>query len=392
MKMNNIDKKIDVIKVPNEKKKENEHDLPRMPRLYLELLENKDKIKPEMVNTEFNSDDVQTVKSFNPSVESSYKKKPPRIEEEDEDEIDISDDEDNERDNDDSDSERSMENDLESEDNRSDYSGYQQSYEEEDETKSKLKAMLHNEDPPRLSDLQRDGKIKMNQSIPNMNFHEDEDEDDEEAKRELIFKFQLLKRSYGKDVDIPQFTIHSSLKKMNEVYESTLRHLSLESNVESYKQYLIAGFMLSEFCIGSWFKFDMSGFTSQQLLQMNQYDRLLVELGSKSYVPEGKQWPIEIRLLSLIAMNAMIFIVSKLIMSKTNVNLINLMNKAGNINTTSTAFPDEFEQKNYYNGNNSSHNSSHNSGNNSGHNSSGYEPKQTEQKKMRKPQFDFHDL
>ena len=151
MKMNNIDKKIDVVKVPNEKKKENEHDLPRMPRLYLELLENKDKIKPEMVNTEFNSDDVQTVKSFNPSVESSYKKKPPRIEEEDEDEIDISDDEDNERDNDDSDSERSMENDLESEDNRSDYSGYQQSYEEEDETKSKLKAMLHNEDPPKLS-------------------------------------------------------------------------------------------------------------------------------------------------------------------------------------------------------------------------------------------------
>ena len=98
----------------------------------------------------------------------------------------------------------------------------------------------------------------------------------------------------------------------------------------TYKTYLIGGFMLVEFVLGNWFNFDMQGFTQQQISSINSYERLLVELGEKSYVPTGSKWPCELRLLFLIIMNAAFFIVSKMIMKKTGANLINMIN---NMNT-----------------------------------------------------------
>jgi Family of unknown function (DUF5767) len=401
--------KINVIKVPNDVKNTTPAPttFPRMPRMYLELIENKEKIKPTLVNKEYDPDEVATVTSETRSVQQPFKNRfeDENIQEEagsneddDDDEIDVElnddvdDDEDDERrdeDNEDEDNEDEednednednddddevLENDsskLEDNESNEDVDDEEMDFEDnEDNEKTKFPMMFPSReqnlrenfekseegsvisqqsrksvpltreenlkknrvreklkeilrDPPKLSELEQRGEVKTKKTIPNMSLQSIEEED--ELKRELLYKFELVKRSY-KNVDIPEFNMHSDYKNMNKTYENTLRRVSLDSNVETYRNYLIAGFMLMEYILGYWLKFDMAGFTQQQILNMNQYERLLIELGEKSYVPDNKKWPVEVRLLGMIILNAVIFIVAKMIMTKTGTSLFGLMN------------------------------------------------------------------
>jgi len=185
--------------------------------------------------------------------------------------------------------------------------------------------------PPTLDQLKQAGAYQAPKRVGELDSRYEDEEDVEDKKRELLFKFDILKKSY-KGEKVPEFSIHSDYRTMERSYEHTVKKLSLDSTVENYKTYLIGGFMVVEYVFGSWFKFDMQGFTQQQILSMNSYEKLLIELGEKSYVPEGSNWPVELRLLFLIIINAAFFIISKMILRKTGSNLINMVN---NMNATS---------------------------------------------------------
>ena len=178
---------------------------------------------------------------------------------------------------------------------------------------------------PTLTELEQRGGYVPKRELRDINQTTNIEQKDDDSKRELLFKFDLLKKSYPHAV-IPEFTIHSELSSMQKAYDDTVRRLSLDSSVENYKTYLVYGFMGCEFIFGNFLGFDMQGFTQQQILSMNSYEKLLIELGEKSYVPSGSKWPVELRLLFMIIMNAAFFVISKMIMKKTGANLMGMIN------------------------------------------------------------------
>lgn len=145
---------------------------------------------------------------------------------------------------------------------------------------------------------------------------EENEEDQEEKERQdhadLLFKFMVLKRQYP-NVEIPEFSEHSDINTMRRVYEQVIRRVNLDSSVESYKQYLLGGFMVLEWVATNWLNIDLSGFTQQQARASNRYDRLLIELGEKNYSSKGSRFPVEVRLIFLIIFNAGLFYVQKMI-------------------------------------------------------------------------------
>lgn len=149
--------------------------------------------------------------------------------------------------------------------------------------------------------------------------------DDDDHKRELLFKFKQLKKTYPK-MDLPDFNMMSNHDHMQKTYDATIKNLAIDSTVEGYKSYLMMGFMGCEMLLGK-VGFDMEGYTQQQILHMNKYEKLLIELGEKSYIPSSvNKWPVEVRIVALVVFQTTIFVVSKVIAKKTNVNLLQMYN------------------------------------------------------------------
>merc|ERR1712146_149373 len=201
--MGESNNKIEVVKVPNSKDNIVSNTNPnfeRYPRQYLELLENKDKVKTEMVNKDYDPDDAISLRDFerNTRVPTNNKVKQDFgniNEEEDEDLLSISDvedgnndrnieyenemsDDDHDVDDDDDDEEEEEEFDLDEDDDidgksEGDYGDDESLSGGGNQTKEKLKQMFHPEGP-KLSDLQRDGVINnTNRTIPNINMMDD---------------------------------------------------------------------------------------------------------------------------------------------------------------------------------------------------------------------------
>lgn len=387
-----VNSSIEVNKIPLESKpRERPQVFPRMPLLYLELLENKSKVKQDCINTEYvhkySSDetdsppelvreeyDDESVDSRDDSVysdgESDDQETSSNIENYDKNRSelfenvgeDISDDEMSVEQGE----EMSVVTSNSTASHGSDGSGYSETVtsklnelieDSDDEIPIKTKhakkdkskysvrrdksghSVSKRNKPPTLAELAAAGSFVPKSELRDINNIPTKDKHYDDMKRELLFKFELLKKSYP-GASIPEYTIHTDYNTMINSYEDCVRRLSLDSSVENYKQYLIYGFMGIEFLFGKFLKLDMEGFTQQQILSMSSYEKLLIELGEKSYVPEGSNWSVELRLLFLVIMNSAFFIVSKMIMKKTSIDLMNMMNGMSMSMPTSTSKED----------------------------------------------------
>ena len=385
---------IKVVKIPIKGSVLNKPQIfPRMPRLYLELLENKNKIKPDLINLEHNyslnehnehnekenridmllnikkhksSNDLSnsSLSSNNSSLTtistiSNVSNKKTDIEDDKEKykEDELEDDKKNELEDDkkndkEDDKKNDEDDDKKNKENHSDKNS--DSEDSDDDLSCRLKELLKDDDeivkkdkkdkksdkyskhrdkkghsiqqknfPPSLAEINcgfvNQKEFKFNQPNPQI------EQQNEDAKRELLFKFDLLRKSYPLST-IPEYNIHTDKLVLENAYNDCIRRLSLDSTVENYKTYLVYGFMGTEFILGNFLGFDMQGFTQQQIISMHSYEKLLIELGEKSYVPTGSNWPVEVRLLFMIIMNAAFFVISKMMMKKTGSNLMGLIN------------------------------------------------------------------
>jgi len=322
-----------------------------MPNMYLELIENKTKIKHDLVNQEY-------VPPVRQEVREGYEAREVREDRERSDDRDRR--EDDRREGDRREGDRREDDRREDDRREGDYRDRlegerrdgrdgregdvdrregeerersdrerEKSVQEDDGLSSRLKELLKDDNKhdkneeevvyaPRLSEI-AGGNFMPKKVIGDVS----KAFDDEDLKRELLFKFDLLRKSY-KSTNIPEFSIHSDYATMQRTYDSTIRQVNVDNNIETYKSYLITGFYITEFVLGYWLKFDMQDFTKQQLVNMNKYEHLLIELGEKNYVPEGSKWPVEVRLLFTILINAAIFIVTKMVMKKIGNSMFNV--------------------------------------------------------------------
>jgi hypothetical protein len=379
--MSNKKRNIEIIKVPLSKPVDSRpQEFPRMPRMYLELLENKAKIKQDLINSEYQHDYSQTPSMVPASPQSvssddgDENNKSILVDDSDNRSIENSDDD---RSIDQSDDEigtldlgetiKDKDDDMSSIGSKSPGSEVpditkrltdmlgDDTDDESVKSKQKKKDKKYKnsrkdkyskqrdkgghsisskgEEAPSFAELEAKGAYVPRKELRNIDNVYDTDKNQDDLKRELLFKFELLRMSYPNAV-VPQYSVHTEYKMMLSSYEDCVRRLSLDSSVDNFKQYLIYAFMGLEFVLGKFLKLDMEGFTQQQIVSMSSYDKLLIELGEKSYLPNGSSWSVEVRLLGLVLINTAFFVVSKMIMQTTSVNLMNMMNSMKGKSTT----------------------------------------------------------
>lgn len=154
-------------------------------------------------------------------------------------------------------------------------------------------------------------------------------EDELSRKRKILSDFKRIKKM-DKDITIPEFSELTDINTLEREYANIVKNLHIDSNVENYKKWLTMGFVGLEFFLTSIMKFDdIKGFSSAQMTNMNQYEKILVEIGEKSYVPEEKRLAPELRLIGIIMMNAAIFVGTKMLFKSTGNSMLNMMNGGG---------------------------------------------------------------
>ena len=162
----------------------------------------------------------------------------------------------------------------------------------------------------------------------------DEDEEEEDGltpeereeidRKEYLVRFRILKRGNPNYKDFPEYTEHTPLVALKTMYNETVKMIQLEENVDSYKTYLKVGFFIIEFGLCK-LGLDFKGFAKIQMKKMDKYERMLIELGEKSYSNFTNNWPVEVRLIGVLLADAIIFYICKIAADYMGNDVVNML-------------------------------------------------------------------
>jgi hypothetical protein len=137
------------------------------------------------------------------------------------------------------------------------------------------------------------------------------------SRAEFIIKFGILQKNWP-SYQIPKDLEHLPLPTLYHQHKTFVEHIHAGSSADDYKNYLIFGWVALEIlCVN--FGLDISGFTVSQIKLMRKYRTLLIELGEtkSSSTSTWQNWPVEVRLVATSLIQAVLFVVVKMLCNKT---------------------------------------------------------------------------
>ncbi len=146
--------------------------------------------------------------------------------------------------------------------------------------------------------------------IPDMPKYDDMTEQQKVALHsDFRSKFGILRMFYP-EFKIPDYDDDIPLFKKHITYERILRTVNANYNAKMYlRQILIVSWMAIEFVGVKFLKMDFRGYTMSQLETMDQYQRMLIELGEKHSIAVGSSsWSIEVRIFVMSIINCVVFV------------------------------------------------------------------------------------
>lgn len=158
---------------------------------------------------------------------------------------------------------------------------------------------------------QKINQIEINEESPqpiNFFYEKEKPTDDTQTKQHLIAKMNMLRHQYPEE-NIPYVTMNDDIPYIKSTYDIIVKNLNLYDKHEKYKQMLTVGFFAIEFVFGKFLKLNMVGFAQEQIKNFSKYDKLLIELGEKNYMPDApEKLPVELRLLGMVIIQAAVFV------------------------------------------------------------------------------------
>lgn len=163
-----------------------------------------------------------------------------------------------------------------------------------------------------------------------------------ELRHYWLSRMQIIKTRFP-DVVIPRKAPEMTWQELRKIYYVELDRVSIGKNVDSYKMIMTVLFFVCEYIGAKFLKIDCTGFFVHSSRSMHRYDRLLIELGEKSYSSFGENWPVEFRLGAMVLVNFVIFCIAKYLFKFTGQdmsdNFFEMFQNLGNVNVESDLGP-----------------------------------------------------